>query len=56
MTHWLSTTQADWDELETVVDYIRELRGVEKVSLIGWSAGATRSGGYTARNPDKVDK
>lgn len=52
----LSTTQSDWEEIETVVDYIRELRGVEKVSLIGWSAGGTRTGGYTARNPDKVDK
>ncbi|HJO12507.1 MAG TPA: alpha/beta fold hydrolase [Gammaproteobacteria bacterium] len=55
-SHWLSTTQSDWEEIETVVDYIRELRGVEKVSLIGWSAGGTRTGGYTARNPDKVDK
>ena len=52
----VSTTQSDWEEIETVVDYIRELRGVEKVSLIGWSAGGTRTGGYTARNPDKVDK
>ena len=52
----LSTTQSDWEEIETVVEYIRELRGVDKVSLIGWSAGGTRTGGYTARNPDKVDK
>ena len=52
----LSTTQSDWEEIETVVDFIRELRGVDKVSLIGWSAGGTRTGGYTARNPDKVDK
>jgi len=52
----LSTTQSDWEEIETVVDYIREMRGVDKVSLIGWSAGGTRTGGYTARNPDKVDK
>ena len=52
----LSTTQSDWEEIESVVDYIRELRGVDKVSLIGWSAGGTRTGGYTARNPDKVDK
>ena len=52
----LSTTQSDWEEIEAVVDYIRELRGVDKVSLIGWSAGGTRTGGYTARNPDKVDK
>jgi len=55
-TGGLSTTQSDWEEIATVVDYIRELRGVNKVSLIGWSAGGTRTGGYTARNPDKVDK
>ncbi len=53
---WLTTRDSDWDEIESVVDYILELRDVEKVSLIGWSAGGTRTGGYTARNPDKVDK
>ncbi|MBT8146816.1 MAG: alpha/beta hydrolase [Gammaproteobacteria bacterium] len=52
----LSNSQSDWEEIETVVDYIRDMRGVDKVSLIGWSAGGTRTGGYTARNPDKVDK
>ena len=44
------------DEIDTVVDFIRELRGVDKVSLIGWSAGGRRTGGYAARFPDKVDK
>ena len=34
-----TTVQSDWDEIDTVVDYIRDLRGVERVSLIGWSAG-----------------
>ena len=53
---WLTSTASDWDEIETVVDYIRELRNVERISLIGWSAGGTRTGGYSARNPDKVDK
>jgi pimeloyl-ACP methyl ester carboxylesterase len=37
-----------------VVDYLRALRGVEKVHLVGWSLGGPRAGGYTARNPAKV--
>ena len=52
----LTTVQSDWDEMNTVVDYIRELRGVETVSLVGWSAGGRRTGGYAARHPEKVDK
>ena len=52
----LTTVQSDWDEMDTVVDYIRELRGVERVSLVGWSAGGRRTGGYAARHPEKVDK
>jgi len=51
-----TTVQSDWDEIDSVVDYIRELRGVARVSLIGWSAGGRRAGGYAARFPEKVDK
>jgi pimeloyl-ACP methyl ester carboxylesterase len=52
----LTTSQTDWDEMDTVVDYIRQLRGIEKVSLVGWSLGGPRAGGYGARHPEKVDK
>lgn len=52
----LATTQSDWDEIDTVVDYIRELRGVDKVNLIGWSGGGPRAGGYAARHPEKTLK
>jgi pimeloyl-ACP methyl ester carboxylesterase len=48
--------QSDWDEIDRVVDYIRDLRGVEKISLISWSRGGPRSGGYAAQHPEKVDK
>ncbi len=48
--------QSDWDEIDTVVDYVRSLRDVETVSLIGWSRGGPRAGGYAARHPEKVDK
>jgi pimeloyl-ACP methyl ester carboxylesterase len=39
-----------------VVDFIRKLRGVDKVTLIGWSGGGIRTGTYTVRNPAKVEK
>ena len=52
----LTNSQSDWDEIDTVVDYIRNLRGVERVSLVGWSRGGPRTAGYAARYPEKVDK
>jgi len=52
----LSNMQSDWDEIDMVVDYIRQLRGVERVSLVGWSRAGVRIGGYTARHPEKVEK
>lgn len=52
----LTTSQSDWDEIDTVVDYIRALRGVDRVSIAGWSGGGPRGGGYAARYPEKVDK
>ena len=52
----LTNSQSDWDEIDTVVDYIRRLRGVERVSLVGWSRGGPRTAGYAARHPEKVDK
>ena len=50
----LNTSDSDLDELDAVVEYIRALRGVEKVNLVGWSAGSFRVGPYAARHPDKV--
>jgi pimeloyl-ACP methyl ester carboxylesterase len=52
----LTTIASDWDDLDAVVDYIRELRDVERVSLVGWSLGGPRAGGYAAQHADKVDK
>jgi pimeloyl-ACP methyl ester carboxylesterase len=52
----LTSSQTDWDEIDTVVDFIRDLRGVQRVSLIGWSLGGLRTGGYAARFPEKIDK
>ena len=52
----LTTIASDWDDIDAVVDYILELRDVERVSLIGWSLGGPRTGGYAAQHADKVDK
>ncbi|MCC7486014.1 MAG: alpha/beta fold hydrolase [Burkholderiales bacterium] len=52
----LVSSRTEWDELETVVRHVRRLRGVERVSLVGWSTGAPRAGGFAALHPDEVDK
>jgi len=52
----LTTIASDWNDLDAVVDYVRTLRGVERVNLIGWSLGGPRTGGYTAQHADKVEK
>ncbi len=52
----LTTIASDWDDLDAVVDYIRTLRDVPRVSLVGWSLGGPRAGGYASRNPAKVAK
>jgi pimeloyl-ACP methyl ester carboxylesterase len=50
----LNTSGSDLDELDTVVEFIRKLRGVDKVHLIGWSAGSFRIGPYAVLHPEKV--
>jgi pimeloyl-ACP methyl ester carboxylesterase len=52
----LNTIQSDWDDIAAVVDYVRRLRDVERVSLIGWSLGGPRAGGYAAAHPEQVEK
>jgi pimeloyl-ACP methyl ester carboxylesterase len=52
----LTTPASDWDDIGAVVEHLRKLRGVERVSLVGWSQGGPRAGGYAARNPDKVER
>lgn len=51
-----TTIESDWADIDSAVEYIRNLRGVERVSLLGWSLGGPRAGGYAARHADKVDK
>ena len=51
-----ATAQTEWDEIDRVVDYLRALRGVERIDLVGWSVGGRRAGSYAAGHPDKVGK
>jgi pimeloyl-ACP methyl ester carboxylesterase len=52
----LTNMGSDWNDIGAAVDYIRALRRVDRVSLVAWSLGGPRSGGYAARHPDKVNK
>jgi pimeloyl-ACP methyl ester carboxylesterase len=52
----LTTIASDWAEIGAVVDRLRAVRHVDKVTLIGWSQGGPRAGGYAAQHPDKVGK
>lgn len=52
---WSDTSSAAGD-IGAAVDYITKLRGVEKMSILGWSWGTQTTGLYTMRHPEKVNK
>jgi pimeloyl-ACP methyl ester carboxylesterase len=52
----LVSSQTEWDEVAAVVNYVTALRGVKKVSMVGWSTGTPRIGGFAAKHPEMVDK
>jgi len=52
--HALTTIASDWHDIDAVVDYVRALRHVDKITLFGWSLGGPRAGGYAGQHPDKV--
>ncbi len=54
--HALTTIASDWNDIDGVVNYIRALRHVDTISLLAWSLGGPRAGGYTAQHPEKVHK
>ena len=43
-------------DIESAVSFILELRGVEKLHLIGWSWGGATGGLFTQRHPDRVNR
>lgn len=54
--HAMTTIESDWDDIGAVVEYIKTLRHTAKVSLVAWSQGGPRAGGYTAKHPENVNK
>lgn len=52
----LTTIASDWNDIDAVVEHIRTLRKVQKVSLVAWSLGGPRAGGYAAQHPEKVNR
>src|SRR5437867_1958539 len=52
--HTLTSMASDWSDVDAAVDYIRALRHVDRVSLVAWSRGGPRAGGYAVQHPDKV--
>jgi pimeloyl-ACP methyl ester carboxylesterase len=52
----LVNRQSEHDELDRVIQYIRKLRGVSTVNLLGWSGGGYRIGTYTGQHQEKVGK
>jgi len=55
-TQTITTMESDWHDIDAVVEHLIKVRHVQKVSLIAWSQGGPRAGGYAARNPGKVAK
>jgi len=51
-----TTIASDWNDIDAVVDYLRTLRGADRVSMVAWSLGGPRAGGYAGQHPDKVRK
>ncbi len=47
---------SDWNDITAAVNYITRLRGGTKVSLVGWSQGGPRTGGWAALNPQRVNR
>jgi pimeloyl-ACP methyl ester carboxylesterase len=52
----LVNSDSETADINAVVDFIRKLRGVDKVSLIGWSGGGIRTGTFAVRHPEKIDR
>ena len=52
----ITTIANDWDDIDAVVNYVRALRHVDKVSTVAWSQGGPRSGGYAAQHPEKINR
>jgi pimeloyl-ACP methyl ester carboxylesterase len=52
----LTNIESDWNDISAAVGFIQNVRHVRKISLVGWSQGGPRSGGWAANHPDQVAK
>lgn len=52
----ITTMESEWEEMDAVIEYIRKLRGVDKVAIVGWSRAGPRTSGYLLRHPAKVSR
>jgi pimeloyl-ACP methyl ester carboxylesterase len=52
--HQLTTIASDWNDISAVVERVRALRHVDRISLIAWSLGGPRAGGWASQHQDKV--
>jgi pimeloyl-ACP methyl ester carboxylesterase len=52
----MTTLASDWHDIDSVVDHLRALRHVERVSMVAWSLGGSRAAGYASVHPEKVRK
>lgn len=52
----LTNIESDWNDISAAVAFIKKLRHVTKLNLVGWSQGGPRAGGWTANHPDQVSK
>lgn len=51
----LVSSQTEFDEIHSVVEFIKALRGVDKMHMFGWSTGTPRIGGYAVLHPENVE-
>ena len=52
----MTTMASDWNDIGTVVDHVRALRRVDRVSLVAWSLGGPRAAGYASQHPEKIQR
>ncbi len=49
-----TTMASDWNDIDAVVNWLKERYDVERVHLVGWSQGGPRSAGYAALHPENI--
>lgn len=53
---FVTSMESEWNDIDAAVEYLRAQRGQERISLVGWSQGGPRIGGYAVRHPGKLSR